>query len=727
MNLDKLLAAMGRMDASDLFVGGGKIPSVRVKGAVRRLDLPATETAAINEFLGRILTPTQAERFQQTGDLDCGYAPPTGGRYRINVHRQQGQPGIVARAIPQGSLTFDELNLPGAIADLADLRDGLVLVTGATGSGKSTTLAGMVHHINSARHAHIVTIEDPIEFVHQEIKSRITQREVGADTADFHVALRHVLRESPDVILIGEMRDMESMTVAVSAALTGHLVLATLHTIDTVQSLQRILGFYPEHLRDQACLDLSLCLRGVISQRLIPRADGKGRLPATELLTTGPAVARLIREQRLEDIADWMRSQDSPSVVTFNASLVALHNQGLITAQTGTAYASNPDQFRLSIQGVEVGIDAFRAVGRGGPIQDYDMKTLMSLSVRHGASDLHLSEGRPPIFRISGSLHRLPGRELAGVDIRSLLYSILSGRQRSIFELEKELDFSLSLQDGHRFRVNAYWQKGHMAVSLRTIPVRIPDAKELGLPDVVVALADKPHGLVLVVGPTGSGKTTTLACLIDRVNRTRACKIVTVEDPIEYAHASVKATVDQREVYADTLSFSAALKYILRQDPDVIMVGEMRDLETIQAALTAAETGHLVFATLHTNDAAQTIDRIVDVFPPHQQTQIRTQLSSSLVAVVSQRLLPRSEGAGRVAAFEIMIGTPAVRNIVRDGKTHQIHSILETQMREGMTTMDRSMAALYRQGLITYEEAVRYVINPTILGPAPPGRRGSQG
>lgn len=722
MNLDKLLAAMGRMNASDLFVCGGKIPSVRVKGAVRRLDLPATSSQSIMDFLRRVLTPHQMERFETTGDLDAGYTPAAGGgRYRINVHRQQGQPAIVARALPTGKQNFAELNLPEAIANLADLRDGLVLVTGATGSGKSTTLASMVQHINATRHAHIVTIEDPIEFVYHEQKSRITQREVGADTVDFHSALRHVLRESPDVILIGEMRDMESMTVAVSAALTGHLVLATLHTIDTVQSLQRIMGFYPEHLRDQACLDLSLCLRGIVSQRLIPRKDGAGRLPATELLTSGPAVSRLIREQRLEDIADWMRTQDTPDVVTFNASLVQLHKKGLITPEVGIAYASNPDQFRLSIQGLDVGIDAFRGDGRGGGIQDYDMKTLLALCVKHGASDLHLSEGRPPIYRISGALHRLPGRELGGPDIRSLLYSILSGRQRSVFELDKELDFSLSLEDGHRFRVNAYWQKGHMSVSLRTIPIRIPDAKELGLPEVVIGFADKPHGLVLVVGPTGSGKTTTLACLIDRVNRTRPCKIVTVEDPIEYSHKSIKATVDQREVYADTNSFSAALKYILRQDPDVIMVGEMRDLETIQAALTAAETGHLVFATLHTNDAAQTMDRIVDVFPPHQQTQIRTQLSSSLVAVVSQRLLPRADGSGRVAAFEIMIGTPAVRNIVRDGKTHQIHSILETQMREGMVTMDRSMAALYRQGLITYEDAARFVLQPTVLGPAPPG------
>ena len=721
MDLDKLLAAMGRMNASDLFLAGEKIPSVRINGFVRRLDLPATTTDEVLDFLRGVLTSNQMAQFEACGDLDAGYTSASGARYRFNVHRQQGRPGVVARALPQGSLDFAKLNLPATISELADLRDGLVLVTGATGSGKSTTLAAIVHHINQTRRGHIVTVEDPIEFLHEENKCRITQREVGSDTVDFKTALRHVVRESPDVILIGEMRDMESMTVAISAALTGHLVLASLHTLDTVQSVQRILGFYPTHLRAQACLDLSLCLRGVISQRLLPLADGKGRVPATELLTVGPSVSRLLREQRLEEIGDWMRSQDSPSIVTFNNALVDLYQRGLITVDTGVAYATNPDHFRLAVLGMEVGVDAFRNRGVGSEIQDYDMKTLVGLCVQYGASDLHLSEGRPPIYRIAGELHRLPGRHLTGGDIRSLLYSILSGKQRSIFELEKELDFSMSVEEKQRFRVNGYWQRGHMAVSLRAIPFDIPTPEDLGLPEVLLDLADQNHGLILVVGPTGSGKTTTLACLIDRINKRRSCKIVTVEDPIEYAHVSANATIDQREVFADTQSFSMALKYVLRQDPDVVMIGEMRDLETIQAALTAAETGHLVFATLHTNDAAQTVDRVIDVFPSHQQTQVRTQLALSLLAVVSQRLLPCEGGKSRVAGFEVMIATPAIRNIIRDGKTHQIQNILETQISIGMTTMDRSVVALYRQDKISYEVAARYVTNSKILGEKPSG------
>jgi pilus retraction protein PilT len=545
------------------------------------------------------------------------------------------------------------------------------------------------------------------------------------DTLSFHAALRHVVRESPDVILIGEMRDAESIQVALSAAMTGHLVLSTLHTIDATQSLQRVLSYFPDHLRTQIRMDLSLCLCGIVSQRLLPTLEGQGRVPAVEIMTTTPSVRQLIREGRIDDLADLIKSSQDPGMQTFNQALVKLHREGKIDLEVGAAYAPNPDEFRLTVQGMEFGVDAFRNMGALGAIQSLDMKTLLALAVRHGASDIHLSVSRPPIYRITGHLHRLPIDPLSAEDVRSLLFSILSHRQRGSFELDKELDFSLSLDSGVRFRVNAYYQKGHMAVALRTIPSRIPAAEDLGLPEVILNLAEKPHGLILVTGPTGAGKTTTLACLVDRINRTRPCHIITVEDPIEYNHISDKATIDQREVHADTRSFSQALKYILRQDPDVIMVGEMRDLETISAALTAAETGHLVLATLHTNDAAQTIDRIVDVFPPHQQPQIRAQISTSLLAVVSQRLLPRQDGNGRVAAFEVMLGLPSIRNIIREGKTHQIINILETQMREGMITLDRSIQRLYHEGYVAYDEAARYMLNPALLNQPPrhPGAR----
>jgi Tfp pilus assembly pilus retraction ATPase PilT len=460
---------------------------------------------------------------------------------------------------------------------LAELPRGLVLVTGSTGSGKSTTLAAMVNHINSTRAAHIVTLEDPIEFVHDDLKSIVTQREVGSDTRDFSVALRHVVRESPDVILIGEMRDAETMNVALSAALTGHLVLSSLHTIDASQTLQRILSYYPEHLRDQVCMDLSLCLQGVVAQRLVPRADGEGRVAACEVLLGTPAVRKLVREQRVDELGDVMDTAGE-GMIAFNRALVQLYERKLITLDIGAAYATNPDEFRLNAQGMERGVAGFAAEHEALPaLGSLDMRTLLQIALRYGASDLHMVTGSPPIFRIHGKLRRLEGESLSASDARRLLFSLLSHKQRETFELDRELDFALTVTGQHRFRVNAHYQRGTIAVALRLIPNSIPDINSLGLPPVVIDLAQKPHGLVLVTGPTGSGKSTTLAAMVDRVNHLRACHIITVEDPIEFVHHNRLATIEQREVGADTRGFAQALKFILRQDPDVILIGEMRD------------------------------------------------------------------------------------------------------------------------------------------------------
>jgi twitching motility protein PilT len=347
------------------------------------------------------------------------------------------------------------------------------------------------------------------------------------------------------------------------------------------------------------------------------------------------------------------------------------------------------------------------------------MQSLLRHVLERHASDLHLSVGDPPIIRIDGELIPLELPPLSSGDLRMLVYSILSVRQRSTYELERELDFSLTIDGGTRFRVNVYWERGNMAAAFRSIESRIPSAEELGLPPALLEMGQAPQGLLLVVGPTGSGKTTTLACLIDRINRAQQCHIVTIEDPIEYTHDNAKAMVHQREVHADTHSFAAALKYILRQDPDVVLIGEMRDQETVGAALTTAETGHLVLATLHTNDAVQTVDRIVDVFAPHQQPQARVQLAASLVGVVSQRLLPRADGKGRVAAFEVMVANAAIRTMIRDNKMHQALSIIQSGGRAGMMTLDTSLGKLVEGGVITREVALKYVRSPKLLPGAP--------
>jgi twitching motility protein PilT len=326
-------------------------------------------------------------------------------------------------------------------------------------------------------------------------------------------------------------------------------------------------------------------------------------------------------------------------------------------------------------------------------------------TVRVDASDLHIAVGSAPAIRVRGQLQRLDGPPLTPQDTRDLIYSILSNDQRKKLETEWQVDFSYSVPNLGRFRVNAYVQRASIGAAFRLIPAKIKTIEELGLPSVLHEFAKKPRGFVLVTGPTGSGKSTSLAALIDEINRSRKEHIMTIEDPIEFLHLHKNCLVNQRELGNDAQSFGLALKAALRQDPDVILVGEMRDLETISTALTAAETGHLVFATLHTQDTAQTIDRIIDVFPPYQQQQVRVQLSVSLQGIVTQQLLPTADGSGRVVCAEVLMLTPAVRNLIREGKTHQIYSVLQTSGGKGMMSMDASLAQLVRQGKITRELA----------------------
>jgi twitching motility protein PilT len=333
-----------------------------------------------------------------------------------------------------------------------------------------------------------------------------------------------------------------------------------------------------------------------------------------------------------------------------------------------------------------------------------------------GASDLHLAVGVPPSIRINGRLQHLDYPRLMPNDTRDLIYSILTQDQRQRLETDWEIDFSYSVPNRARFRVNAFFQRNSLGAAFRLIPVDIKSIDELSLPKAIHRFAQKPRGFVLVTGPTGSGKSTTLAALLDEINESREEHIMTIEDPIEFLHRHKKCVINQREVGTDTKSFNRALRSVLRQDPDIILVGEMRDLETIQTALTAAETGHLVFATLHTQDCPQTIDRMIDVFPPHQQGQIRVQIASTLEGVVTQQLLPRRDGRGRVVAVEILEPTPAVRNLIREGKTHQIYTVMQTGTKYGMQTMDYALADLVRRGFITRDLAERRSSNPEDLG-----------
>ncbi|MFH0933012.1 MAG: PilT/PilU family type 4a pilus ATPase [Nitrospirota bacterium] len=332
---------------------------------------------------------------------------------------------------------------------------------------------------------------------------------------------------------------------------------------------------------------------------------------------------------------------------------------------------------------------------------------LLRMMIERGASDLHITTGSPPRMRIDGKLLLIDHPPLTPADTKALCYSILTDAQKHKYEENNELDLSFAIRGVSRFRANIFMQRGAVAGAFRTIPFEIRGFKELGLPETLNEVIKKSQGLILVTGATGSGKSTTLAAMVDRINSERFAHIITVEDPIEYLHQHKKCLINQREVTADTASFKTALKYVLRQDPDVVLIGEMRDLETIEAALTVSETGHLTLATLHTNSAVQTINRIIDVFPPHQQEQIRVQLSFVLEGIVAQQLIPKKSGQGRVLALELMLPNPAIRNLIREDKIHQVYSMMQTgQSKFGMQTMNQSLYDLHSKGLISYEEAV---------------------
>jgi twitching motility protein PilT len=337
---------------------------------------------------------------------------------------------------------------------------------------------------------------------------------------------------------------------------------------------------------------------------------------------------------------------------------------------------------------------------------------LLRMVVQRDASDLHLRAGEPPILRIHGDLKRTDLPRLTAEDVKNLLYAILNEERRQRFERDKELDLSYEVPGLARFRVNMFWQQRCVGAALRLIPFRIRTIDELMMPPAVKELCMRPRGLMLVTGPTGSGKSTSLAAMIDHINTHKRCHIMTIEDPIEYMHQDKLSIINQRELGVDTRSFADALRHVMRQNPDVILVGEMRDLETIHLAITAAETGHLVMSTVHTQDAPQTIDRIVDVFPPEQQQQIRMQLSVVLVGVLSQTLLPNAQGTGRVAAFELMVATPSVRNLIREGKTHQLYMDIQTGAEFGMQTLDSCLLNLVRKGLVDFEDAIVKSSNP---------------
>ena len=710
-SLRELLQGLIQPGVSDVFITAGKIPSVRFEGEVTQVrDCEPVTAAAIDELRDAVLDATAAADYLKSGGSDASL--DLGGcRCRLNFLSSLNGPALVMRPVSAGAdLDFDKLGLPGeALRKLASLERGIVFVAGGTGSGKTTTLNAMVNYINRNFSRHVLTLEDPIEYVHSDMRSLITQREVRG--GDFGTALRNAVRENPDVIVVGEMRDAESVRAALSAALTGHLVLGTVHCTNSVTLFERLLGFFPESERYRIAADMSLSFEAVLAQRLL--AGISGAVPAVELLLGTATVRKHLANSSLEGVEMTLLEGGSNGMITFNQSLFDLVKNEKITKEAALTASDTPEELELRFRGIRRGGGGSSADSAVQHASGLNMRDLFHTAVRMHASDVVLTHNMPPLLRIEGEMRPLDFAALSAGDIRRLLFSVVDRHRRAIFEERKELDFSLSVPvvsdsgraGNYRFRMNAYFQRGVPAVVARMLDERIPPPEELGLPPVLLNLVGRRQGLLLVTGPTGSGKSTTLASLLEVINQRRRAHIITIEDPVEFVYTNRNSVIEQREVGLDTKSFAAALRAALRQAPDVIMVGELRDPETVAAALTAAETGHLVMGTIHTNRAAQTVDRVIDSFPQASQNQIRQQFASSLLAVVSQRLLKRADGKGRVAAFEIMVGTPPIRALIREGRGHQLEASMETGSRDGMQTMRHVLDDLVQKGVVTAQEA----------------------
>ncbi len=700
MNLTTWLALLERCNGSELFLQedeqalarqeNGGFETLRPEGAGLAVDPDRVN-------FGPILANLQERSLETTQftftDSELRNA------YAVEIFTTLGRPALNARKIPSAPLALSELNIRDPFERYTTFRSGIVLITGNRGSGRSSTAGALLREILEERTAHVVTLQDRIRFLYQGFSNPVYQHELGTDFDDWDSGFNLVNRRDPDLILIDEVYRRQTISVLTSGALQGKLVLATFKGGDVVSSIERLLALFPEDERTRIAEELSLTLKVISTQRLVPGLKLEERHVALEYLQLTPETRPLVAERKFDILREKLAIGEVQNRLSFSSSLAKLVKESKISKETGLSQAPIEAEFLRALDGQPQRAASY----------PWNLALLLQMAKETNASDVHLSVGRPPIFRVDGELERLNLPLLNSDAIEKMLRTIMTGAQWQSLISQKEYDGSLSLDDGTRFRLNVFFQKDYPAAALRLIPYRIPTPDSLGLPDALLRLAYRPQGLLLITGPTGSGKTTTVACLVDSINRGRACHIITVEDPIEYYHESLVATIDQRQVETDTLSFKAALKYALRQDPDVLIVGEMRDTETIASALTAAETGHLVLATLHTNDACQTVDRIVDVFPPHQQSQIRQQVAASLLAVVSQRLLPRADGRGRVAAFEMMIATPAIRNLIREAKTHQLPNVISTSTGSGMCTLEKSLTELYRAGLIAYDEAARYM------------------
>ena len=689
VDIAQLLAFAVKNNASDLHLSAGVPPMIRVDGDMKRVNMPALVHKEVHSMVYDIMNDKQRKAFEEFFETDFSFEIPKLARFRVNAFNQNRGAGAVFRNIPSTILSLDELNAPKTFKDLCMLPRGLVLVTGPTGSGKSTTLAGMVNHCNDNRPDHIITIEDPIEFVHESKRCLVNQREVHRDTLGFSEALRSALREDPDVVLVGEMRDLETIRLALTAAETGHLVFGTLHTSSAAKTIDRIVDVFPAAEKDMVRAMLSESLRAVISQTLMKRVGG-GRIAAHEIMIGTPAIRNLIREGKIAQMYSAIQTGQGQGMQTLDQCLQELVQKGVVSRE------------EAQLQGAEQGqhlMDREQAIRL--------MQDLLRRMVEKKGSDLFITAGFPPAIKVDGEIRPQSDRSLSPEQSAGLVRAIMNDRQTKEFDSTKECNFAIAPPGIGRFRVSAFVQQGFTGAVLRTINAKIPTLEELELPPILKEVVLSKRGFVILVGGTGSGKSTSLAAMVGYRNEKTRGHIVTIEDPVEYVHAHKGCVVTHREVGVDCESWHLALKNTLRQAPDVILIGEIRDRETMEYGIQFAETGHLVLATLHANSSNQALDRIINFFPEERREQLLMDLSLNIRALISQRLIPREAGSGRIAAMEIMLASPLISDLIFKGEVAKIKDVMARSNRLGMKTFDQALFELYEAGLISYEDALR--------------------
>lgn len=739
--IDVCLKKVIALGANELHLSTGQKPNIRFWRELQPVDMPVLKEGMSDVLIAQILSEEEKKEIEQNMHVDFMYNFTDDDRhfhrFRANAYYHRAGLNIVMKIMPDKIPSIKDLGLPEIVSAFGRFEQGLVLITGGSGCGKTTTLHALLDLINSERHAHIITIEDPIEFIHKPKNSIIRQRQIDLHTKNYLRALKASISEDPDVILINELRDPETIELAMVAAETGCLVLSSMNTLSCASTIERIIDSFPQEQSIQTGAMLSESLKAVVTQQLLTSRARSIRYPAVEILTGCIPLKSLIREQKIFQINSLIETNRSIGMQSMDSSVLSLLKNNLITQEVAMEAAVDKNTVKNFIKDDKIkpgqqetvsilkkdrcaalGIIIEPPMNYSGKIiksnlsWDYTLKDLFKIMVQEKASDLHITVGLPPKMRLKGEIVELYLPAVSEEKSWELLSGIFLKKQMDIFTREWDLDFTYEVSNIARFRCNMLREHNGVGAIFRIIPPEIPSMEILGLPDILKTIASYRQGLVVITGPTGSGKTTTMACLLDYINSNRSANILTVEDPLEFIHKNKKSHIFHREIGIHAASFREAVRAARKESVDVIMIGEMMDKDTLMEAILAADMGNLVLGIMHTTGVTRTVEKIIETFSGKMQGQIKSMLCNSLKSIVAQQLIPTMDGTWRCAVVEVAINNQRLTNVIRDGKTKMIDSIIHSSRDEGMQSVDLALMQLVRDSKIDEETARLRSSNP---------------